>query len=87
VTNLEQLRERRAVLERFAGERYEQLELIHSYMGPSLSNFERDAEQIRHAFGEMEELGIDWTFVSPPWSPAPAPAEWIEAFGATFLRD
>jgi len=86
VTNLEQLRERRAVLERFAGERYEQLELIHSYMGPSLANFARDAEQIRHAFGEMEDLGIDWTFVSPPWSPAPDPVEWIESFGATFLR-
>ena len=86
VTNLEQLRERLAVLERFAGDRYEQIELIHGYRGPSLSNFERDAEQIRDALGEMEELGVDWTFASPPWSHAPGPAEWIEAFGATFLK-
>ena len=86
VTNLEQLRERLGALERFAGDRYEQIDLIHGYRGPSLSNFERDAEQIRDALGEMEELGVDWTFASPPWSPAPGPAEWIEAFGETFLK-
>ncbi len=86
VTNLEQLRERLAALERFAGDRYEQIELIHGYRGPSLANVERDAEQIRDALGEMEELGIDWTFTSPPWSAAPGPAEWIEAFGETFLK-
>jgi len=86
VTNTEELRERLAALERFAGERFEELELIHGYRGPSLTDFVRDAEQIRHALGEMAELGIDWTFVSPPWAPAPAPAEWTEAFGATFLQ-
>ena len=86
VTTLAELRERLAVLERFAGDRFEQLELIHSYRGPSLANFERDAEQIRDAFGEMEEMGIDWTFASPSWSPAPGPAEWAEAFGETFLK-
>jgi probable F420-dependent oxidoreductase len=86
VTNSEELRERLATLERFAGDRYEQLELVHGYHGPSLSQFEKDAEQIRHRLGEMSELGVDWTFVSPPWSPAPGPAEWVEAFGATFLK-
>ncbi len=86
VTSVEELRERLATLERFAGERYEQLELVHGYRGPSLSDFERDAEQIRDAFGRMEEdLGVDWTFVSPQWAPAPAPQEWIEAFGTTFF--
>lgn len=86
VTTLDELRERLGVLERFAGDRFEQLELVHGYRGPSLSHLERDAERIRHALGEMEEFGIDWTFVSPPWSPAPGPAEWVEAFGATILR-
>ncbi len=86
VTTTEELRERLATLERFAGERYEQMELILSYSGPSLSRFQRDAEQIRHRLGEMEEMGVDWTFVSPPWSPAPGPAEWTQAFGATFLQ-
>jgi len=86
VTTTEQLRERLGTLERFAGDRYSQLELVLSYRGPSLANFEKDAEQIRHSLGEMEELGVDWTFVSSPWSPAPGPSEWIEAFGTTFLR-
>jgi probable F420-dependent oxidoreductase len=86
VTNTEELRERLDVLKRFAGDRYEELELIMGYSGPSLANFERDADQIRNRFGELEEMGVDWTFVGPPWSPAPGTAEWIEAFGATVLK-
>ena len=85
VTTTEELRERLDALERFAGDRYSELELILSYSGPSLSDFEKDAEQIRHRFGEMEELGVDWTFIGPPWSLAPGPVEWIKAFGATFF--
>jgi probable F420-dependent oxidoreductase len=85
VTTTEQLRERLATLERLAGERFEELELILSYQGPGLADFEKDAERIRHRLGEMDELGVDWTFVSSPWSPAPGPAEWIRAFGDTFL--
>ena len=85
VTTTEELRERLAVLARFAGERYEQLELILSYSGPSLADFERDAERIRQRLGDMEELGVDWTFVSPPWSLSPGPVEWLQAFAATFI--
>jgi len=85
VTTTDQLRERLDVLERLAGDRYSELELVLSYQGPSLANFERDAEQIRHRLGEMAAMGVDWTFVSSPWSPSPGPAEWIQAFGATFL--
>ena len=86
VTTPEQLRERLGALERFAGERDERLELILSYSGPSLAHFERDAEQIRHRLGEMGEMGVDWTIIGPPWSPAPGPVEWLQAFGATFLE-
>jgi probable F420-dependent oxidoreductase len=85
VTNAEELRERLAVLEQFAGERFEELTFILSYSGPSLADFEKDAEQIRQRFGEMEELGVDWTIIGPRWSPAPGPAEWAQAFGETFL--
>ena len=86
VTNADELRERLTTLERFAGDRYEQLELIVSFWGPSLAHFEREAEHVRDSIGSMEALGVDWTFVSPPWSPAPGPADWAEAFGATFLQ-
>lgn len=85
VTTIEQLHERLGALEQFAGERYEQLELILSYSGPSLGHFERDAEQIRDRLGAMEETGVDWTIVGPPWSAAPGPTEWLQAFGETFL--
>jgi probable F420-dependent oxidoreductase len=85
VTTTEQLRERLSVLERFAGERYPELELIMGYSGPRLTDFERDSEQIRHRLGELADLGVDWTFVSPPWSLAPGPTEWLEAFAETFI--
>jgi probable F420-dependent oxidoreductase len=85
VTTTEQLRERLSVLERFAGERSGELELIVGYSGPSLARFEQDAQRIKERLGEMDDLGVDWTIVSPPWSPAPGPVEWLEAFAATFI--
>lgn len=87
VTNPAELAERLDALKRFAGDRYEELQLILSYSGPSLAHFERDAEQIRQRLGEMDEMGVDWTIIGPPWSPAPGPAEWLQAFGETFLSD
>ncbi len=78
--------ERLDALKRFAGDRYDELALILSYSGPSLAHFERDAEQIRHRLGEMDEMGVDWTIIGPPWSPAPGTVEWLQAFGATFLQ-
>jgi probable F420-dependent oxidoreductase len=85
VTSTEQLQERLDMLERFAGERFGELELILGYSGPSLARFEKDAERITERLGEIEELGVDWTIVSPPWTPAPGPLEWLEAFAATFI--
>lgn len=85
VTTTEELRERLATLERFSGERYKELELIMGFSGPRLTNFDRDAEQVRDRIVELEELGVDWVFVGPPWSPAPGPTEWLEAFAATFF--
>jgi probable F420-dependent oxidoreductase len=86
VTNTEELRERLGVLERLAGDRYGELELIMGYSGPGLGDFDRDAEKVRHRLAELEELGADWVFVGPPWSPAPGPQEWVEAFGSSFIR-
>ena len=85
VTTTEELRERLATLERFAGERYAELELIMGYSGPRLTRFDEEAEQVRHRIGELEELGVDWVFVGPPWSHAPGPTEWLEAFAAVFI--
>jgi probable F420-dependent oxidoreductase len=87
VTTTEELRERLATLERFAGDRYEELELIMGYSGPRLTRFDQEAEQVRHRIGELEELGVDWVFVGPPWSPAPGPTEWLEAFASAFITN
>jgi probable F420-dependent oxidoreductase len=86
VTTTEELQERLSILKGFAGDRYEELELIMGYSGPGLSRFETDAEKVRHRLGELEELGADWVFVGPPWSPAPGPTEWLQAFGEMFIR-
>jgi probable F420-dependent oxidoreductase len=86
VTTTEELRKRLSTLERLAGERYKELELIMGFSGPRLTNFDQDAEQVRHRIGELEELGVDWVFVGPPWSPAPGPTEWLEGFAATFIK-
>jgi probable F420-dependent oxidoreductase len=85
VTTTEELRERLATLERFAGDRYEELELIMGYSGPRPTRFDQDAERVRDRIGELEELGVDWVFVGPPWSPAPGPTEWLEGFAAAFI--
>jgi probable F420-dependent oxidoreductase len=85
VTNTEELRERLATLERFAGDRFGDLELIMGYSGPRLASFDRDAEQVRQRIGELEELGVDWVFVGPPWTPAPGPVEWLQGFAESFI--
>jgi probable F420-dependent oxidoreductase len=85
VTNMEELRERLDVLKRFAGDRYQELELIMGYSGPSLSRFDQDTERARDRLGELEQVGVDWVFVGPPWSPAPGATEWLEAFSSTFI--
>jgi len=87
VTTTEELRERLATLERFAGDRFTELELIMGYSGPRLHDFDQQAEQVRHRIGELEELGVDWVFVGPPWSTAPGPTEWLEAFAAAFIAN
>jgi probable F420-dependent oxidoreductase len=84
VTTPAELAERRSTLQRLAGERYEAMQLIMSYTGPSLTDFERETEQIRDHLGEMEAMGVDWIILGPPWSRAPAPSEWIKAFGEIF---
>ena len=86
VTTTDELKERLGVLREFAGDRFDELELIMGYSGPGLADFDRDAEKVRDRIGELEELGVDWVFVGPPWSPAPGPQEWVEAFGAAFIK-
>ncbi len=85
VTTTEELSERLDVLKGFAGDRYEELELIMGYSGPSLGNFDQESERVRDRLGELEQLGVDWAFVSPPWSPAPGPTEWLGEFASTFI--
>ncbi len=85
VTTTEELRERLDVLQRFAGDRYEDLELILGYSGPGLSRFDQEGDRVRQRLGELEDFGADWIFVGPPWSPAPGPTEWLQGFAEMFI--
>ena len=85
VTTTEELRQRLDVLKEFAGDRFEQLELIMGYSGPSASRFDQEADRVHERLGELEELGVDWVFVGPPWSTAPGPTEWLQGFAETFI--
>jgi probable F420-dependent oxidoreductase len=85
VTTIEELRERLDVLKGFAGDRFDDLALIMGYSGPSLSRFDHEADSVRERLNELKELGADWVFVGPPWSPAPGPIEWLRGFAETFI--
>jgi probable F420-dependent oxidoreductase len=86
VTSPEELNERLSKLEEYAGERFDEMQLILGFGGHSLGDFERQAEQIRHRLGELDDMGVDWTIIGAPWSVAPGPLEWLQAFGETFLK-
>jgi hypothetical protein len=79
------LAERLATLEELAGERFSAMELIVSYQGRGLDEFETDVERHREGFAQLAELGVTWVVISPPWAPAPAASDWLQRFGATFL--
>ena len=69
VTTTEELRERLDVLQRFAGDRYEDLELILGYSGPGLSRFDQEAERVRQRLGELEDsapTGSSWDLPGRP---------------------
>jgi probable F420-dependent oxidoreductase len=86
VTTPEELNERLSTLKGYAGDRFDDLQLILGFSGASLANFERDAEQVRHRMGEMDAQGVDWTIIGAPWRQAPGTVEWVQAFGETFLK-
>ena len=86
VTSPEELNERLSVLKGYAGDRFDELQLILGFSGASLADFERNAEQIRQRMGEMDEMGVDWTIIGAPWRQAPGTADWVQAFGETFLK-
>ena len=73
------------MLERFAGDRFGQLDVVLAYSGPDTSVFTVNTEEIRDDVGNLEELGVGWAFVSPPWSTAPGPAERLQGFAETFF--
>jgi len=86
VTSPEELNERLSVLKGYAGDRFDELQLILGFSGASLADFERNAEPIRQRMGELDEMSVDWTIIGAPWRQAPGTAEWVQAFGETFLK-
>ena len=85
VDSVEAIAERLGVLKEYAGDRYDSLDLVISYNGEGLEEFDKDVERHRDGIGQLGELGAKWIIASPPWSPDPGPTEWLQRFAETFI--
>jgi len=82
----EDLAERLAYLKEQAGdEKYASMDLVISYNGNNLTDFDKNIEEHRDNFGRLADMGATWVVVSRDWAPAPATTDWVAAFGETFL--
>jgi probable F420-dependent oxidoreductase len=62
------------------------VEILHSYGDPRLVEPAADAAHHREAFAALQEIGVTWLVVSPPTRDPARVRDYIEAFGATYLR-
>jgi probable F420-dependent oxidoreductase len=69
-----------------AGDRGAQIEVALAYTDASIASPEVDVERHREAFGKLAELGVAWSIVSAPGGTPPMTTEWIDAFGATYIK-
>lgn len=69
-----------------AAGRTEPLDVLCSYSDASIEQPTVDADRHRQAFAEMEDAGLTWVIVSHQRSEPSAVYEFLDAFGATYLR-
>ncbi|MEU6749358.1 LLM class F420-dependent oxidoreductase [Spirillospora sp. NPDC046719] len=70
-----------------AAGRDDRIDVLHSYQGPGIETPAADADRHREALGEIEKAGVTWVLVSSRTASLPATLEFLESFGATYLRD
>jgi hypothetical protein len=69
-----------------AGDRAGQIQVASAYTDPSIASPEKNVERHRETMGKMAELGVDSAIVSAPAGLPPATTDWIDAFGATYIK-
>ncbi|MEU9017705.1 LLM class F420-dependent oxidoreductase [Actinomadura sp. NPDC048394] len=70
-----------------AAGRDDRIDVLHSYQGPGIEAPAADADRHREALGEIEKAGVTWVLVSSRTASLPATLEFLDSFGATYLRD
>lgn len=70
-----------------AAGRDDRIDVLHSYQGPEIETPAAGADRHREALGEIEKAGVTWVLVSSRTASLPATLEFLESFGATYLRD
>jgi probable F420-dependent oxidoreductase len=68
-----------------AAGRSEPIEILTSYQGLSTQSPGADADRHREAFAEMEKAGVTWLVISSSTHTPSATADFLEAFGSTYL--
>jgi probable F420-dependent oxidoreductase len=86
LSSLDDLGAKIGELRDMAGDRADQIQVAMAYTDPSIASPEKDVERHREAMGKMAEMGIAWSIVSAPAGTPPATTDWIDAFGATYIK-
>lgn len=66
--------------------RTEHIDVVYSYNDTTILNPTADADRHREVIAHLEKIGIDWVTVSSRSNEASATLDFIEGFGATYLR-
>ncbi|AZG45769.1 LLM class F420-dependent oxidoreductase [Gordonia insulae] len=61
------------------------IDVVYSYQADGITSPAVDADRHREAFAQLEESGVTWVLVSSGTSNHSATAEFLDAFGSTYL--
>ncbi len=66
--------------------RTDSIDVVYSYQGEGIDAPSRDADRHRGTFAELDKAGVTWVVVSGQTRERSATLEFVDAFGATYLR-
>jgi probable F420-dependent oxidoreductase len=68
-----------------AGRDGDAIDVVLSYLDPTITSPAADADRHRAAFAEIEDAGVTWLVVGGATRSTPQTLEFLDAFGATYL--
>ncbi|MEE3849485.1 LLM class F420-dependent oxidoreductase [Gordonia sp. LSe1-13] len=68
-----------------AAGRTEPIDVLYSYQEPEMADPAADPDRHRDAFAQLEKAGVTWIVVSSGTTSPSATADWLGAFGSTYL--